>query len=366
MQPQLIQEDQYQTQLEQKEATTLAEFAQFGVKKLGVFASPAHSYRMRAEFKIWHNESGANYAMYTPGEHKKAYIIDTYRPGSATMQDLMQPLLEAINHHPELRRKLFQANFLTTTTGEAVVTLIYHRKLDDAWLAQAQAQSLRLGVHIIGRSRKQKCVIGQDYVVETLKLENKSYHYQQMDGAFTQPNAKICQDMLNWTLANTRDNGGDLLELYCGNGNFTIPLAHQFKQVLATEIAKSSIQSALFNCRLNTVENIQFVRLASEELVQALNGVREFRRLRDVDLQSYRFSTVLVDPPRAGLDPDTLELVRRFDNVVYISCNPETLKSNLASLSETHSIESMALFDQFPFTPHRECGVILKKKFAPQ
>ena len=84
--------------------------------------------------------------------------------------------------------------------------------------------------------------------------------------------------------------------------------------------------------------------------------------LSHVDLDSYNFSTILVDPPRAGLDPATEALVQRFDNIVYISCNPLTLKENLKTLTVTHKIKRVALFDQFPYTDHVETGVLLVRK----
>jgi tRNA (uracil-5-)-methyltransferase len=93
-----------------------------------------------------------------------------------------------------------------------------------------------------------------------------------------------------------------------------------------------------------------------------MNGEREFRRLEGFDLTKYSYDTVLVDPPRAGLDADSVELVSRFETIIYISCNPETLKQNLKTLVETHTIERFALFDQFPYTHHIETGVLLKRK----
>lgn len=92
-----------------------------------------------------------------------------------------------------------------------------------------------------------------------------------------------------------------------------------------------------------------------------MNGEREFRRLQGFDLSSYSYDTVLVDPPRAGLDPDSEELVSRFEKIIYISCNPHTLHHNLKTLCKTHKVENFALFDQFPYTDHIECGVILTR-----
>ena len=104
------------------------------------------------------------------------------------------------------------------------------------------------------------------------------------------------------------------------------------------------------------------MRLSAEELTQALNEVRPFRRLAGIDLKSYSFGSVFVDPPRAGMDPDTCELTRRFERILYISCNPETLAQNIAQLADTHRIERCALFDQFPYTHHMEAGVLLVRR----
>jgi tRNA (uracil-5-)-methyltransferase len=57
-----------------------------------------------------------------------------------------------------------------------------------------------------------------------------------------------------------------------------------------------------------------------------------------------------------------VKLVQAYSRILYISCNPESLCRNLAALSESHSIERLALFDQFPYTRHMECGVLLIKK----
>ena len=104
------------------------------------------------------------------------------------------------------------------------------------------------------------------------------------------------------------------------------------------------------------------MRLSSEEMTQALNKQRLFRRLEGIDLECYDFSHVLVDPPRAGLDEDTIRLISSIDTILYISCNPETLARDLEMLSETHTVTDAALFDQFPHTTHVESGVILRRK----
>lgn len=154
----------------------------------------------------------------------------------------------------------------------------------------------------------------------------------------------------------------DLLELYCGHGNFTIPLAAKFNRVLASEISKSSIANARINCELNGVCNAQFVRLSADELMSAFARRREFERLKGIDIFSYDFSHVLIDPPRAGLEPSVIDFIKNFKNLIYISCNPQTLFENLRSLCATHEVRRFAIFDQFAHTVHIECGVLLRRR----
>ena len=208
---------------------------------------------------------------------------------------------------------------------------------------------------------KQKEVLSEDFILEKLTINKKQLTYQQVENSFTQPNAKICEKMLTWAVNNTKHCQNDLLELYCGNGNFTLALAQNFERVLATEVSKTSVKSALYNMNLNNIRNIDIVRMSSEEITQALNKERDFRRLAEINLDDYQFSTLFVDPPRAGLDEQTVKLANRFEHIIYISCNPDSLVENLKQL-KNYDIKKIALFDQFPYTDHMECGVILQKK----
>ncbi len=331
------------------------------VNSLEVFTSSEQFYRMRAEFKVWHQGNTAQYAMSDP-ETKKPIFIEQFPIAAKSINDLMPEIMTAINEDERLRKKCFQVEFLSTLTNDTLVTLIYHRKLDDEWIQAITPVKERLGIHIIGRSRKQKIVLDRDYVNECLTVNGEKFHYQQVEGSFTQPNAKVCEKMLSWAVNNSHAIGDDLLELYCGNGNFTLPLSKNFTRVLATEISKTSVRSALENISRNNIDNVLIMRMSSEEFVQAMDKTRVFRRLEGINLDDYEFSTVFVDPPRAGLDPETVKMVQRFANIIYISCNPETLIDNLQELCQTHKIEALAAFDQFPYTHHLEAGVILSKK----
>ena len=243
-----------------------------------------------------------------------------------------------------------------------MISLIYHRPLDESWEAAARELAAELDVQLIGRSRKQKIVLDRDWVLEQFGLDGRQLRYKQIEGSFTQPNGGVNRQMLGWACEQARGSGGDLLELYCGNGNFTVALAPLFERVLATEVSKTSVEAAHYNLAANDIDNVAMVRMSSDEISAALARTREFRRMEDVDLDGYRFSTLFVDPPRSGLDAPTVELARGFDRILYISCNPQTLQENVAALQATHDIAGAAVFDQFPYTRHLECGLLLTRR----
>jgi len=362
----VVYENGYEAQLDAKLKLNKERFKSFFSGDIEVFKSPEQNYRSRSEFKIWHDGDVMRYAMNRADKSGVVFIEEC--PQVNTFIGLLMPKLLAEITDAKIGFKLFGADFLSSSDGEIVVSLLYHRKLDDEWTKIAKEIADKLGIYIIGRSRKQKIIIGQDYITEILNIKDEIYKFNYIENSFTQPNARVNEQMITWALDNslhpkgTTHVDGDLLELYCGAGNFTIPFAKIYDKVLATEISKSSINAAKANMDLNNVENIEFVRMAVEEFTQALDGVREFKRMKEVNLDSYNIASIFVDPPRSGMDEDSCKFSARYDNILYISCNPETLVRDLDILCQTHEVVSMALFDQFPYTHHVEMGVKLLKK----
>ena len=131
--------------------------------------------------------------------------------------------------------------------------------------------------------------------------------------------------------------------------------------VVATELSKVSIKSAELNIRQNQITNVQVLAMSAEDVSAAL---AQGNALKQLDLTGLALNTILVDPPRAGLDPATVQLVSRFEDILYISCNPATLADNLQTLTQTHDVLQFAFFDQFPYTHHMESGVWLRRKTA--
>lgn len=355
----------YTEQLEYKIKREKKRFSNFTNLDFDIVKSAEKNFRNRAEFRIWWEKDEKNskdILSFAMNDFSKNPLkISSCSIVSPDISDLMPKILKELESSMILSFRLFAIEFLNSSTSDMLVTLIYHKKLDDEWIELAKNLETKLNIKIIGRSRKQKIVLSSDFINETLNIDNQKFHFAYEENGFTQPNTAVNIKMIEWVLQNSSKQNADLCELYCGGGNFTIPLSKKFNKVLATEISKTSIKSALRNCDLNKINNIEFIRMSAEDFVQALNEVRAFNRLKNIDLKSYNFSTIFMDPPRSGLDETTRNLAKDFENIIYISCNPETLHRDLETLTKTHEIVKFALFDQFAYTEHIECGAILKK-----
>ncbi|BAK74555.1 tRNA (uridine(54)-C5)-methyltransferase TrmA [Arcobacter sp. L] len=354
----------YEEQLNYKIQREKERFSNFTTMEFDIIKSSESNFRNRAEFRIWwdKDENGNEILSYAMNDFKKNILkIDSCEMVSPHIQEIMPKLIFELEKDLILSYKLFAVEFLGSTTKDLLVTLIYHKKLDEEWNQKAKEIESALNIKIMGRSRKQKIVLSSESINETLHINNKDFKFAYQEGGFTQPNTNVNIQMIEWVLNNIENSSKDLCELYCGGGNFTIPLSTKFHKVLATEISKTSIKSALKNCELNNIETISFIRMSAEEFVQALNEVRPFNRLKNINLKDYNFDTIFMDPPRSGLDDTTRALAKDFENIIYISCNPKTLHRDLEELTKTHEIVRFALFDQFAFTNHIESGVILKK-----
>lgn len=354
----------YEEQLNYKIQREKERFSNFTNIDFDIIKSNESNFRNRAEFRIWweKGENNKEILSYAMNDFKKNILkINSCEMVSHHIKELMPKLIDELQNDLELSFKLFAVEFLGSSTKDMLVTLIYHKKLEESWIQKAKEIEKRLNIKIIGRSKKQRLVLTNDYINETLNISNQNFLFAYEENGFTQPNTNVNVQMIEWVLENTKNSSKDLCELYCGGGNFTIPLSTKFRKVLATEISKTSIKSALRNCSLNKIESISFIRMSAEDFVQALNKVRAFNRLKDINLDNYEFDTIFMDPPRSGLDDTTRNLAKDFENIIYISCNPETLHRDLEELTKTHEIEKFALFDQFAFTNHIESGVILRK-----
>ena len=318
--------------------------------KPSIFLSPASGYRARCEFGISKNS-------YTMVEDGKRIYMDVSKIPHHSIQKIMPKLLKYINESSILKSKLFQINF-RSSGSDVLATMIYHKKLKNEWSIEAKViQAKFKNLSIIGRSKNQKITNDKENLKIICKYKNSSFEILQNDVVFFQPNFYLYSMMISF-ITDYLKGSKDLLELYCGCGGFTLPLASKFNKVFATENNRHAVKLLIESIELNGITNLETARLSDNETALALSNKRIFRRLKNIDLTSYNFSHILVDPPRAGLSIATINLSNQFKNMIYISCNPETFFRDFKIIKR--EIKAIGLFDQFSNTDHLEVIAILK------
>ena len=312
--------------------------------------SPPTGYRSRCEFGY----KNGFYTMHSP--EGKIIFLDTFAVARPSIQNLMPKLLDEINNSYDLKNKLFQINFRTNRKNKILVSLIYHKLLDDEMKCSANKISNKLNININLRSKNNLYSTHNDLLDD--EIENSETLLFQTDQSFYQPNHFHMPEMIDKAMTFIKDPR-DLLELYCGSGTFTLPLRKVFNKIFASENNRQSIRCLNQSISKQNIKNVFYARLSAEEVSELFEG-RIFNRMKDIDINDFNFSHILVDPPRAGLDSNVINLIKNFKNIIYISCNYETYIRDIDSLKD-YKIQNIEIFDQFPNTNHLEIVSLLSK-----
>lgn len=177
--------------------------------------------------------------------------------------------------------------------------------------------------------------------------ENRYFYDAQ---SFFQGNLLLIESLVETALANA--SGSVALDLYCGVGLFTLPLARVFEKVFGVEASEKAIESARKNVENARLENAEFFA----------QPVGEWLSEKAEDLTEIDF--ILLDPPRSGTEKETIEQILKIKpkQISYVSCEPSTLARDLRILCESvYEIQSIIALDLFPQTHHVETVVRLKR-----
>ncbi len=163
---------------------------------------------------------------------------------------------------------------------------------------------------------------------------------------FTQVNFKLNQKMINLATDMLElDDTDEVIDLFCGLGNFTLPIARHAKHVVGVEGDLGLIERAKYNAEKNSITNADFYKA---DLFKEVNGFQWFR--------GKTYNKALIDPARSGAI-EIVELLPKLGvkRLVYVSCNPATLARDTAKLIELgYTLETAGVMDMFPQTAHVE------------
>jgi 23S rRNA (uracil1939-C5)-methyltransferase len=162
---------------------------------------------------------------------------------------------------------------------------------------------------------------------------------------FIQVNRAVNQNMvaqaIQWLALESSDK---VLDLFCGVGNFSLPMAQHVERVVGVEGVEAMVEQAKINAKLNQLPNVTFFHANLDQDLQQTSWGAE------------KFDKILLDPARAGAQNIVAQLpVFSPTRIVYVSCNPATLARDSQSLLEQgYRIEKLAMLDMFPHTGHLE------------
>ena len=191
---------------------------------------------------------------------------------------------------------------------------------------------------------------GPGYIEDTLCGLN----FRLSPRSFYQVNHHQAQRLYEAAIARAEITKNDtVLDLYCGVGTITLAMAKAAGKVIGVEVIPQAVEDAKDNAARNGIENAEF--FCGDAGQAAL----------ELERQGIRADVVVVDPPRKGLNADTIEALSRFAprRIVYVSCDPATLARDVALLKERgYQLKDAIAADLFPRCAHVESVVCLKRQ----
>ena len=182
---------------------------------------------------------------------------------------------------------------------------------------------------------------------KNIKQKIGYYEYIVSPDSFFQVNLDITKKLYD-KIKSIVGRDKTILDLYCGTGSIGI-YVNEYNNVYGIEINEQAVSDAKINKSINNINNIDFILGDSGQKIKNIN--------KNID-------TIIVDPPRNGLNKETINNILDISpkNIIYVSCDPLTLVRDLKILNSKYDIIEITPFDMFPNTYHVESLVYLKLK----
>lgn len=311
-------------------------------------SGPEFGYRRRARIAVRWDVKNRQLEVGFRAEASQAIIAIDECPV------LVQPLQTILRHLPTVLRSLNKPQALGHVelfSGSAEAVLLRHvAPLPEDDLARLQAFCKEAGAQLWlqGEGEPAPVEAGQ-----TLGFTLQPWQMQLAwrPGDFVQVNAQVNTAMIEQALAWLAPQPDErVLDLFCGLGNFALPLARQAREVVAVEGVQAMVGRAAANARDNNVHNAAFFQA---DLSQPLAGA---------EWAAEGFSAVLLDPPRDGAYEVVQGIARlKAKRLVYVSCNPATLARDAQVLvAQGYRLTRAGILDMFPQTAHVEAMALFE------
>lgn len=327
----------YETQLKEKENIVKDSLARIG-GLTGFEIEPIepsnleYGYRNKVILSVWKNSGRLHFGYNKEGSAEKVSISDC-PVADSKINNSIKMLSE---YFERLDPSTIDIDKIIYSSGSNSSSITINSKNSDSQLKELKNFSLKGNISFSTNE-------GNYFESQIL-----GYNFISLPSAFNQANHYINEKMVSYVvefLENT--NLKSILDLYCGTGNFSIPISKFAKKVDGVDIDKISISLANKNAKLNEITNIRF---HNEKVERSLKRPQ----------QKY-YDLVLLDPPRNGVKEIIQSLIKlKPKYIIYISCNPTTLSRDIKDLVHAgYKIIKIKPFDMFPQTFHIETVAIL-------
>lgn len=339
---------QYETQLKAKQQSVadalrrIGKLSDFELKPIIAARDPFH-YRRRIRLQAG---AAGGLGFFAAGSHSvveidSCLIADARLNAALAALRLWRSELNGAMEHLEL------------IAGDEVNEIVVVAQPADSFHASDEPACERLigannsisGLIVLARTGRK--IYGRTLI--TVKLQDDLTLQVDAD-VFTQVNADGNRQMIEQLLATGNFHGHDrVLELYCGAGNFTLPLAKRVAEVTAVEGYRAALTSGELNTQRYRLENIRW------QCADVPQAVARLKRQRQ------HFSKIVLDPPRTGAKGIEADLAALDAEIIlYVSCNPTTLARDLAALTKFgYKLSSVQPIDFFPHTFHVESLAVM-------
>jgi 23S rRNA (uracil1939-C5)-methyltransferase len=330
-------------------------------KVLPILTAPVpYGYRTRVQFKVKYVAGTLSMGFFRKGTHQVIDIPCGCAIANEQVNCIFHQLRRVMHACPDLG-KIPQIDVATGDAGDAIVLFHYGgERFEEVleWLRQEIPGQVPVTGVFLQRSRKRS-------IIKIWGDERVSYSFSQglfpgfpkmtlsfRCGGFSQvnylQNTVLIKTALHWAELKGTER---VLDLFCGNGNFSLPFARYCAEVVGYEDYALSIEDAVTNSRRDGLNNTSFF------CKDSASGLRELVKKGET------FDIVLLDPPRMGA-LDAVRLIPQVnpEKILYVSCDPPTLARDLAALQNYgYEIVASCPVDMFPQTYHIESITILRK-----
>ncbi|MBR3972520.1 MAG: 23S rRNA (uracil(1939)-C(5))-methyltransferase RlmD [Oscillospiraceae bacterium] len=338
------------------------------LQELPILAAPTcHGYRNKAQYPVASKKGRAYAGFFRAGTHsvvenQRCLILpeETDRVKDAVMDYVNKFKVSAYDEveHKGLLRHIYVRR--GAVSKQILVCLVINgRSIPKAHELVGRLKKIpgftTLALSI--NTRKGNAVLGDEFVT----LHGPGYIEDTLCGltfrlsprSFYQVNHHQAQRLYEAAISQAEITKNDtVLDLYCGVGTITLAMASAAGKVIGVEVIPQAVEDAKDNAKRNGIENAEF--FCGDAGQAAL----------ELEAKGIKADVVVVDPPRKGLNADTIEALHRFSprRIVYVSCDPATLARDVALLKERgYKLKNALAADLFPRCSHVESVVTLIK-----